>query len=1199
MADKISTLPTMAEMTSMYLFGQLEKPNNLLDENLIRPKDLVVDYPVKININEYMTDGAGRFVSAKDFKFLDEFFTKSSTASENLEAGRYTKSEIIQTLKIKFAGVTQSTAEYDDGKDDLFERAYIWNSVAFMVNDDAVFVIDEDGNRFIENFAIVPFSNDKPGLRDENGKPMDNFDFTGGDTSNIANAAIGWKIDPSGIGRKVNIKFDWDNIDTKTLSYQDYLNENESSNFLSEAWNQLTVGWDSTLTNNLIRRLWDTEVIQFLDEENRIILYGTQDNDKFTFNPDDTQTSDSSYGEHYFYKELLKLYTTLNNFNTPNGIVFIAVNGNDTIVGTVHNDRLIGGDGIDLLDGGEGADQLDGGKGFDTYIAGDGDSIFDSDGDGQVVVNMGDSDNLEFYAYALGSTIWYEVDQNKQRTGSYASRKEADLIIYKHEENKLITIIKFFDVAKHKDSYYSSLNITLQTETETDPEKINYSEFTQNGRFDKYCTFSIFDENAHAKIYCGEKDDVITASSSAGVMVYGDNGNDKVFGSFYTDIIYGGSGSDYLYGSSYNPNNQRDEKAKQLDKDIIIGEEGRDFIFGVAGDDEIHTGYKNEHTIKEGNNQAGDWAIGGEGDDFIFGSKNRDFLQGSEGSDILYGGASDDIVIGDSFIRFGLKSKSLYNTEVIEYQLRSNNNKTQWTQQTTKGGSILDNSMNDWDIEIDSENGDYILHTAVNLYNNEHIVTYSENTNYNDTLWGGSGNDLIIGQYGNDNLFGEEGNDILWGDDNRDNTISGNDYLDGGAGNDKLHGGKGNDTYAFGENWGQDIIWDILGKDSIILSINPDDIELIRDGINLIIKQRNTENQINIQNQFYSKVSYAINGIEEIQFADGSTWTQSHIENRLQNGTSNNDKLNGTSGNDTLRGTLNNDTLQGGLGSDTYILSGDFGHDTIIETNPNNNDKNKIEFSDTSIKDYQFIHNNNNLIISNGNNSVTINDFYDQNDGKKIDQFQFNDITIDNALASFFGDNQSGKNITYTENGDNIKTGLFNGRQFIVASDDANINTSLFQDAVVVTGENVIVNTGANNDKIYINGSGDIEGGIGSDEYIIGQDFSTVNINDATGIKDQLHFTNLNLDDLFISKQGKNLIFQSLENADSKVVIENQNSLLNRIKNINFENGSNLSHKDINKVADIYQQYDYNQVASDLSLRDSIMQQIEQQHLIG
>ena len=59
MTEKTSTLPTMIEMTSMYLFGQLEKPNNLLDENLIRPKDLVVDYPVKVNINEYMTASVG------------------------------------------------------------------------------------------------------------------------------------------------------------------------------------------------------------------------------------------------------------------------------------------------------------------------------------------------------------------------------------------------------------------------------------------------------------------------------------------------------------------------------------------------------------------------------------------------------------------------------------------------------------------------------------------------------------------------------------------------------------------------------------------------------------------------------------------------------------------------------------------------------------------------------------------------------------------------------------------------------------------------------------------------------------------------------------------------------------------------------------------------------------------------------------
>lgn len=337
MADKISTLPTMAEMTSMYLFGQLEKPNNLLDENLIRPKDLVVDYPVKININEYMTDGAGRFVSAKDFKFLDEFFTKSSTASENLEAGRYTKSEIIQTLKIKFAGVTQSTAEYDDGKDDLFERAYIWNSVAFMVNDDAVFVIDEDGNRFIENFAIVPFSNDKPGLRDENGKPMENFDFEGGTTSQIANSMIEWKIDPSGIGRTVNIKFDWDNVNTKTLSYQDYQNEKTSSNFLTNKWNQALVGWDSVLTNNLVQKLWDNGTIRFLDEDGRIIFYGTHDDDKYSFIPYDYANSSSEFdsmNNTYIHIELPKLYAKLGASELKSGAVFISGNGDDSVMGS-------------------------------------------------------------------------------------------------------------------------------------------------------------------------------------------------------------------------------------------------------------------------------------------------------------------------------------------------------------------------------------------------------------------------------------------------------------------------------------------------------------------------------------------------------------------------------------------------------------------------------------------------------------------------------------------------------------------------------------------------------------------------------------------------------------------------------------------------------------------------------------------------
>ena len=46
-----------------------------------------------------------------------------------------------------------------------------------------------------------------------------------------------------------------------------------------------------------------------------------------------------------------------------------------------------------------------------------------------------------------------------------------------------------------------------------------------------------------------------------------------------------------------------------------------------------------------------------------------------------------------------------------------------------------------------------------------------------------------------------------------------------------------------------------------------------------------------------------------------------------------------------------------------------------------------------------------------------------------------------------------------------------------------------------------------------------------------------------------MHFTNHNVSDLFISWQGKDLILQSLDNADSKVIIEQQDKILHRIEN--------------------------------------------------
>ena len=67
------------------------------------------------------------------------------------------------------------------------------------------------------------------------------------------------------------------------------------------------------------------------------------------------------------------------------------------------------------------------------------------------------------------------------------------------------------------------------------------------------------------------------------------------------------------------------------------------------------------------------------------------------------------------------------------------------------------------------------------------------------TVRGGLGDDIIWANTGNNWLFGDAGNDRIVG-------ASGNDVIVGGAGNDSMHGGGGDDIFAFGGNWGDDVV---------------------------------------------------------------------------------------------------------------------------------------------------------------------------------------------------------------------------------------------------------------------------------------------------------------------------------------------------------------------------------------------------------
>ena len=357
------SLPTIESITNRYLYKQDEIVDNRLNEKIIDGKSAKT---IPVDKSEFMK-GPGRFITAADFSLISKFFIMEGASGitepreeaffANLGEGRYTKAEIFERLGYTqngkavngmYAGAKQTLGFYDDGKDDLLERAYIWNSTSFKISDNAVFVVDKNGNRTIENFGIEPAKGE-------------DFDFKGGFFSNLVNPILEAMIDPSGIGKKVNIKFTG-KIETNTLTREKFFAEKSKKSAFSPV-NALKVNAN---LNKLINQLWDSGSIKHL-YKNKPIIYGSNKSDNISgtvtltgVNIDQELVAPSKMGQPGVTKKhILSPYV-------KNGIAYVAGDGDDRITGTNNNDLFLGGDGNDILIGKGGDDELYGGKGNDV-----------------------------------------------------------------------------------------------------------------------------------------------------------------------------------------------------------------------------------------------------------------------------------------------------------------------------------------------------------------------------------------------------------------------------------------------------------------------------------------------------------------------------------------------------------------------------------------------------------------------------------------------------------------------------------------------------------------------------------------------------------------------------------------------------------------------------------------------------------------
>ncbi|CAD7385208.1 calcium-binding protein [Xanthomonas arboricola] len=587
--------------------------------------------------------------------------------------------------------------------------------------------------------------------------------------------------------------------------------------------------------------------------------------------------------------------------------------GNDVLLGGVGNDVLFGDEGDDILDGGAGNDTLDGGYGNDVYRFGRGSG----------------GDSITNYDWTAGKRDAILMGEGIS-TGDVSVARDGDSLV--------LSIKGTSDSVRVNSYFYADATYGYQV------EEVRFADGTTwdiaaikalvqvatdgNDALTGYATADVLNGGLGDDTLSGYGGDDVLQGGVGADTLYGNEGNDTLDAGDQNDRLYGGVGSDVLLGGVGN--------------DVLSGDEGDDILDGGAGNDTLDGGYGND-VYRFGRGSGGDsitnydWTAG-KRDAILMGEgiSTGDVSVARDGDSLVLSikGTSDSVRVNSYFY-----ADATYGYQVEEVRFADG---TTWdiaaikalVQVATDGNDaltgyatadVLNGGLGD--DTLSGYGGDDVLQGGVGadtLYGNEG----------NDTLDAGDQNDRLYGGVGSDVLLGGVGNDVLSGDE-------GDDILDGGAGNDTLDGGYGNDVYRFGRGSGGDSItnydWTAGKRDAILMGegISTGDVSVARDGDSLVLSIKGTSDSVRVNSYFYADATYGYQ-VEEVRFADGTTWDIAAIKALVQVATDGNDALtgyatadvlNGGLGDDTLSGYGGDDVLQGGVGADT--LYGNEGNDTL------------------------------------------------------------------------------------------------------------------------------------------------------------------------------------------------------------------------------------------------------------------------------
>lgn len=339
------TLPTIHEVTSMFLYGSEVPPDNFIEDDLTTER---AREPIDVDTDEFLDpdNGPGRFVVASNSAMMQRFFETAAadyasgvfSAHQDASTGIVTmsKGELDEiyglTANNIWHGVSVDNKWIYDDLDDYAERTYIYGNISFKISEDVNFVVYPDGRLEVQNFSLEIL----------NGNDFDWTTRVDDILTGLGNTVLRRAIDPSGIGQTVLLNFDAATPYTYT---QDHFNDDvDRADSFSTVLNPISI---SRAMGGVINDLFEEGTIQTV-MDGKLVLYGGDEADVIGPYLSRTGVNVSDPG--------LDLPNPLRE-HTDNGLIYVAGAGHDTVTGTGADDVLFGNGGADALFGG-GADDF-------------------------------------------------------------------------------------------------------------------------------------------------------------------------------------------------------------------------------------------------------------------------------------------------------------------------------------------------------------------------------------------------------------------------------------------------------------------------------------------------------------------------------------------------------------------------------------------------------------------------------------------------------------------------------------------------------------------------------------------------------------------------------------------------------------------------------------------------------------------------